>query len=65
MKNLDRRAHRSNYAASNNPLRQLEMMKAKEVYAFIEIQQAFRHIMQAKEFIMPPVKVIHAKIRLA
>jgi hypothetical protein len=65
MKNLDRRAHRANHAASNNPLRQLEMMKAEEVYAFVEIQQAFRHIMQAEEFIVPSVKVIHAEIRLA
>jgi hypothetical protein len=65
MQNLDGSTHRANHAASNDPLRQLKMMKSKKVYAFVEIQQAFRYVVQAKEFIMPSVKVIHAEIRLA
>src|SRR5580692_8298407 len=65
MENLDRRSHRADHAAANDSLRQFEMMKAKKVYAFIKIQKTLRHIVQAEEFIMPPVNVIHAEICFA
>src|SRR5580692_10372170 len=65
MKYLNRRSHRANHAAADNSLRKFEMMKAKKVYAFIKIQKTLRHIVQAEEFIMPPVNVIHAEIRFA
>src|ERR1700691_5228705 len=65
MQNLDRRPHRADHAAANDPLRQLEMMEAKKVYAFVEIKKTFRYIVETEVFIMPPVKIIYAEVRLA
>ena len=64
MKNFYRCAHRANHAAADDSLRQLEMMKAEEVHALVKIEKAFRHIVQAKEFLMSSIKVVDAEPRL-
>ena len=64
MKNLDRRTHGANYAAADDSLREFEMMKAEQVDALVKIEQAFRHIVQAKEFLMSSIKVVDAERRL-
>ena len=58
MEDFHGRTHGADYAAADDPLRQFEMMKAEEVHALVKIQQAFRHIVQAEEFFMPPIKII-------
>jgi hypothetical protein len=65
MEDLDRRAHSAHYSASDYSLRQFQMMEAKQVNAFVEIQQAFSHIVQPKEFFVAPVNVVNGYIRLA
>ena len=45
MKNFHRRSHCAHHTAPDNPLRQLEMMKTKQVDTFIEVEQPFGHIM--------------------
>jgi len=45
MKNFHRRTHCAHYASADNPLCQFEVMKTKQVDAFIEIEQPFGHIM--------------------
>ena len=65
MKHLNRRTHRANHASTDDSLCKLEVMKAKKMYALIKIQQAFCHIVQAKEFCMSPIKVVHAEAGIA
>src|SRR5207244_13574380 len=65
VQNFDGRAHRTHYSASNDSLRQFQMMEAKQVNAFVEIQQAFGEIVQPKQFFVAPVNVINGYIHLA
>src|SRR5579863_5593048 len=44
MKNFHGRSHRSNNAATDDPLRQLQVMKAEQMYAFVEVEQSLRHV---------------------
>src|SRR5207237_6612105 len=65
VQNFDWRAHGADYPAPNDSLRQFQMMKAKQVNAFVEIQQAFGEIVQPKQFFVAPVNVINGYIHLA
>ena len=58
VQDFHRRPHRPHHTAANNPLGQLQMMKAEQVHFLVEIQQALRNIMQAKELLMSAVKIV-------
>ena len=45
MQYFHRRSHRAHHASTDNPLRQFEVVKTKQVDAFIKIEQPFGHIM--------------------
>src|SRR5258708_38726521 len=65
MQNLYRSSHRAHYPAADNPLSQLQVVKAEQVDAFIKIEQALGHIMQAKEFLVTAIQIVHAYTSLA
>ena len=48
VQDLDRCSHRAHYPASNDSLRQLQVMEAKQVNTFIEVEQTFRHVVKPK-----------------
>ena len=58
MQNFDWRAHGPDYSASNDSLRQFQMMKAKQVDTFIEIEQTLRDIVQLEEILVTAVNVV-------
>src|SRR5919197_279990 len=58
LQDLDRRAHGSHYVASDDALRQLEVMVAEELYALIEVQHLLGNLVQAKEFLVPAVDIV-------
>src|SRR6476469_9964877 len=52
-------AHSANHAPANNPLCELQMVKAEQLHALVKIEHALRYIMQAKELFMPAIDFIH------
>ena len=65
MQDFYRRPHRAYHAAANNPLRQLQVMKAEQVDPFVEIEQALGHVVQTEEFPVAAVELIHVEVDLA
>ena len=60
MQDFDRRAHGADHSAADDPLGQLEMVKAEQVDAFIKIEQTLGHIVQSEEFPVAAVKIVDA-----
>ena len=56
LQDFDRRSHGADDAAADDTLGKLEMVKAEDLHPFIEVQQAFGYVVQAKEFFVTPVK---------
>src|SRR4029077_9470563 len=62
---LYRGAHGADSSAANDALRQLEVVKAKQVDAFVKVEETLRHVMQGKKFRVAAVEVVHGQINLA
>src|SRR6266852_4924102 len=61
LQDLDRRSHGPDLSATDDPLRQLEMMEAEQLHQLVKIQHAFGHIVQTEELFVPPIDVIMAQ----
>src|SRR5262249_6038827 len=64
MQDLDRRTHGAHNASPNDSLGEFQVVEAKQMDAFIEVEQALSHVMQPKEFLVAVIKIIHGEIRL-
>ncbi len=60
MQDFDGRAHRSHHPSANNSLRELEVMKAKQVHALVKIEQLFGQIVQSEELRMAAIEFVDA-----
>src|ERR1041385_8924512 len=58
LQDLNRRPHRSDDAATNDALRQLQMMEAERLHALVEVEHPFGNVVQPKKFFMPAIDVI-------
>src|SRR5205814_1535549 len=65
MEYLDWSAHRTHDSTADNPLGQLQMMKAEQMDAFVKIEQPLGHLVQAKEFLVTALQFVHVDARLA
>ena len=62
LQHFDRCSHGADDAATNNALDQLQVMKAENAHALIEVKQTFGNIVQCEELFMPAVDVIHREV---
>src|SRR5215472_10617112 len=60
LKDLHRRSAGADHATTNDALRQLEMVKAEGLHAFVEIEHALGDIVKPEEFVVTPVDVHEA-----
>ena len=58
VKDFDRCAHSADHSPADDSLSQFQVMIAKQLDAFVEIQQPFCSVVQAKKFLVSPVHVI-------
>src|SRR5438270_8693003 len=62
VQHLNRSAHGANNSASNNSLRQFQMMQAEQMDTFIEVHQPFGNVVKPKELLVAPVDIVDADI---
>src|SRR5581483_8622915 len=62
VQDLNRSAHRANYAAPNDSLRQLQVVEAEDLDTLIEIEHALGDVVQAKIFPVLAIEFIHAEV---
>ncbi len=65
VQDFDRRAHGAHHSATDDSLRQLQMVKAEQVYALVKIQQTLGDVVQTEEFLVAAIDVVHADAGLA
>lgn len=64
VKDLDRSSHCADHPASDDALSQFEVMKAEQVHALIEVEEAFCDIVQSEKLVVPAVQILNAKASL-
>ena len=64
VENLDRGSHGTDHSASDDSLRQLQVMEAEQVHAFIEIEHTFGDVVQSKELGVTAVQFVNSQVRL-
>ena len=64
VEDLDRGSHGTDHPTSDDALRQLQVMEAEQVHAFIEIEHAFGDVVQSKELGVAAVQLVNRQVRL-
>src|SRR5258707_10723586 len=57
LQDLYRRPHCPDHAAAYDTLCQFQVMEPEKLQPLIEVNHAFRHVVQAKELLMPAIDV--------
>ncbi len=57
LQNLYRRSHGPEHTGAYDALCEFQVMEAEKLQPFIEINHAFRHVVQAKELFMPAIDI--------
>jgi len=59
VEHLDGGTHRAHDPATDNSLRQLQVVEAEQVHALVEIQQALGDVVQSEKLLVAAVDIVH------